>query len=570
MTTVGQMKANGLSIYAADQTSRLYEIGTGQEIKARSSEEFVFSVAVRHQADSQRRWGKVFTLEEEYRVFLLDFVEHIGGGYLRSYEAIESLSATVAVDLDAIVETIFSGMMKNRFFEVLEFLTTGVTTPDDGSGPHKDPYQRCVKRNTNILCGCHENDKVEIFPAAPASYNFYKDFFSDNSMWSQWVGTGSVINATIRKYLDEGSPAHNYINNIYPEQTSVLDYRSFSGGYSVSQYEMKKSKPYIFAKMKKWYSGRNIHGNLPGRVVPVSRYTADSKTIEYFTDIADVEIKEHFLTYEPTLVRLLGPYHCIKNVPGIGCVQYGYGTPALGEKERSVVGPSTFANQSFGVVTAPSYRDTVLEDGLLGEEAFYSIFVFGGIVGGQKVFNGGVGNEYRYVMSFGKFLSEQQWSIRDFLEIYSTEVEEFKRGLLSSLSTRVEEVHPRDFCEFYDRVHPCPFDGAEVYIPIIPVLDQGEVKVYKEKVTYEQDGTFTIEDRGNISLSSGQMTLSLDEGEYVSSIVTKKALRTILSDFVRIDIAMRLKTSFGSDFAVSPRVSTNDFTYLSIGDFYYG
>jgi hypothetical protein len=208
-----------------------------------------------------------------------------------------------------------------------------------------------------------------------------------------------------------------------------------------------------------------------------------------------------------------------------------------------------------------------------GYDAFFSTLYAGGRLAGRRVYENGLGNEYRYGMPFGEFLDEQGWSLDDFMEIYSEHINNFASGLTKAAVTE-SKIKTSDFCEFYDVYHRSPFDGIRVYIPAIikmatltqygEYLEEGKPKVtvVKKKAIFNQDGSFEIEDVGEIILDDNSIDLPFDKDEFVSEITVTGALKIFVAEYMRINVKLSLKDTFNSVNNLKLRLYANDFTYM--------
>lgn len=758
MTAIGNLSEKGISFFL--DRSLKYELVQNAIVNMKSSDSIEFFISSRYSAGTEYRIGKIFILEEEYRAFLIDLVKESNGHIFRSYDAVESLSLDVEFDAYRFVRNLLLSVKNYQFFNVLELLTRGIVASANG-------YKTCVYGDTNRIIECSRQKKREIFEPnggwdSIGEYNFFRDFFltekdGQDSLWNQWRGNSEVLNAITRYYIDHGfekrpenalfNGSYNYYNNIYPEQTELLDYRWHENGYSISQHEIKVNKTFIYKTFRDWYNGsasdlevplipildsnddwggelwsssnccnddiymlydgvvstspgqnefvvngaRNGYvgigflypvimskltvnvGNhqysgsdapsyvsiyarnentgwvklasCPGQCVPIDgrvktielpaenayryyefrwqstrswgwsrisnmqwyaapaqesnfEYYADEKTVKYFTDIAKTELQNIFKRDEHILIDLLGPLECVRVNSDNECVKYAYGgeasSPSPGtpwdmpspediiatalpgdwpENSFLVVKPSMFANVSFKLATSDAFRETVYSVGLTAEDAFYSVFYFNGVVGGQHVYNNAIGNEYRYAMPFKSFLDEQGWTIDDFMDIYSDHIDEFVSDLYDAITENVE-INPKDFCEFYDVNHRSPFDGIYVYIPKIPTVEipngvSPRITVRKKKAVSDEYGNITILDSDTIILQGDQVDIPLNKDEYVHSVTVINAMRVLISDFMRIKVTMNLKDAFNNEDNIRFRISANDFTYLSMRDFVY-
>ncbi len=754
MTTTDNLSEKGLSFFLDKDLK--YELIQDAVVNMRSGETIEFYIASRYTTSAEFRLGKIFVLEEEFRTLMVDMIKESGGQYFRSYDAIESILLSIEFDTYELTRNILISKSSYSVFNILEMLSRGITVDEKA-------YEVCVYENTNRIIPCDREEARNIFRAEVTDYNFFKDFFltekdGEVSVWDKWRAHMETRNAIIRYYFDHGfnkipemaekpKISYNYYNNIYPEQTQLLNYRWHGNGYDVSEFEMRQGKTFIYNKMLSWYNGgdqafgasiipvltqnsdwkykmysssgdqkhlyrlydgvlstvkgqndmvfghighitiefpqqvalgrftgrqgayetaqryspRHLYidasndevswtrlvytynaifpsnGGLLTMNIPTTKeykfyrfgwldtyysgypsvisdiqwhgkfhveknynYDADEKTVKYFTDIAKTEIYDVFKRDEPILISLLGPAECIQYKDGY-CVRARYGeidsTPPAGEEwpppsdevfgylegdwdENSflMVRPSTFTSVASEMVSSGSFRNQIYTYGLSPEDAFYAVFYFSGMVGGQHVYNAATGNEYRYAMRFDEFLKEQKWTIDDFMEIYSDHVNAFRKGLYESAIEGGCSIHPKDYCEFYDVNHRSPFDNIRVYIPKPPVVGDDfrftdivskKVEVTKSKAVFDVHGDMTIETVEMIEIEHEQIDIPMNKDEFVSSVSVPNSLRVVISDFMRIKAEITLKDSFNDENNIRLRISTNDFTYLSMRDFLY-
>jgi hypothetical protein len=335
----------------------------------------------------------------------------------------------------------------------------------------------------------------------------------------------------------------------------------------------------------------------------ILNYDADEKTVRLFTGIAKVDTYDSFETDEQILIDLLGPRHCIQWDEYGNCVRYGYGdgnsAPVVDPLEEDeepewllpedemIHSDGELAINSFMAVKSSSFGSGTILDmsridinsassySIGGKDAFFATEYTSGILCGKTVFNGASGNEYRYGMSFGAFLDEQRWTIDDFMEIYKEHIFKLGEDIVNAASSDTS-IRPVDFCEFYDMYHRCPFDGARVYIPKVPLLSPGDkstgkesedgiayIDVVKNIVRIDEDGRLYSEYSETIRLSRSDTDIELNKDEYVSRVIVSGALRVIVSDFMRLKIKIKLDDSFENTSTLKIRMSTSDFTYMT-------
>ncbi len=580
MISIGNLSAHGLSIFL-DRDMR-HELTQESEVDMKSGEVLDFFIGVRHSTGNSNRIGKLLILEEEFKTLMIDFVKSSGDTFFRSYDAIEKISIDVEFDRYSFIRNFLLDNSDRHFLYVIEMLRMRIFG-------NMDEYKTCVYRGTYDICGCDESRREVIFEPhiGEGGYNFFRDFYRKDgvlSLWNQWLSTEMVRTSVVRKYLNNGVPGFNYINNVYPEQTELLDYRWGFGGYSINDIESDHTRTFVYRRFLSWYNSTfSGWGGLGAESTYL--YNADEATVVYMTNIAKTEYYDDFLAEKSVLESLLGPEHCVQLDPETGfCSMYEYGTtfPSSSSEGEDLPLNSFMALRKDGFSTMD--YDFVTEyydgnaNGVTPMTAMYVVKHFNGKIGGKYIFRGGTGNEHRYYEPFHQFLEEQKWTIDDFMAIYSDLIGDAMDGINNSVSEG-SHTHPRDFCEFYDKNHFSPFDNAKIYIPVIPsmqktrggvpVSNSNYTKVSKKKITYFQDGSFSVSDAGEVILDGDIRDITMNAGEFISSVYTVGGLSTIVSDYMRIKVSLHLKDSFASEDGVNMRIAVNDFTYLSERHFNY-
>ncbi|MCK5850111.1 MAG: hypothetical protein KAH23_04285, partial [Kiritimatiellae bacterium] len=487
----------------------------------------------------------------------------------------------------------------------------------------RESFETCAcepERRTEIDCKTTCGKYIPVWKWKPSGwwgtnewppggyYNFYTDFFLEagedrTSIFEQWAYNRDVTRIMINRYLDKGYPSYsdahkcfNYINNIYPEQSSIMDYRWKYGGYDVTWFEYRINKTYVYQTFSSWYTG----------VVPETTkevfFVADEQTVKGFTDIAKTNTRAIFERDEHILEELLGPKHCISwNYQG-ECTSFGYGD-FLTEEEIYIIwgdgsgvdeliddlwpegelsehhfvvhyNPS-FESMSEQYINSSTYRDLCFGmHGVNPSSAFYSVEHSDGKIGGQYIYNNGLGNEHRDFMQFSEFLREQGWTLDDFMNIYSAQVDDRCNELILA-ATKNTPVKASNFSEFYDKNHKAPFDGIEYYIPMIPILDEDEsdlnnmVRVEKKKIIVDQNGVESISDVDDEIVLPGDFTSSINKDEFISSVTANGSLRVFISNYMRIKMSIKFNSEYATTQVVKLRVSTSDLTYLNEREFKY-
>lgn len=415
--------------------------------------------------------------------------------------------------------------------------------------------------------------------------------------------TGVKIRVGIHEYSEGCTPTNLYIRG----SNDGDSWRTLKRQYDIDRYgewtEIDIYGVYRYFSIV-WYSSvsdSNVRVSDVQWLTSLSAYgkynfIADEKTVRYFTDIAKTDLYHVVQDNEDILESVLGPRECAAGASQSSCSLWTYGE--YGEVDPIVtedgewllpedimmhVGGELPANRFLaikdnGISSVKSIPDSVMNyfaahNGVSPEDAFYAMEYFAGKIGGQYVFNGGIGNEYRYGMQFGSFLEEQGWTIDDFMEIYKDHIRVFMSQITNAMTTDTN-IRPIDFCEFYDVNHRSPFDGIRVYIPKFIVMggmtpedaiintEFPEIAVTKSKVVYNQDGSFTVEYSDRIILGKGDLGIEINKDEFVSSVFVKNALKVFVSDFTTIKATIRLKSSYNGVDSLKVRLLTSDYTYM--------
>jgi len=596
LSVVGNLSEKGLSFFK-DPDLR-YELHQDDEIDIASGSTAEFYVGVKHRVENQYRYGKILNLEENSFSFMLDFIEEEQGSQFRNYDNIESISIETTFDARGFLKNMLLDKMDWQFYQVLDFISK-----DHIIGNPRQVFKTCAAIPDLVKpCSCGGSECQEIFEPDgwwgqeewPPSgyYNFFTDYFyapggeDRTSIYDQWRAHQKVNTLRTYTYIHsgfKGDKDYNYINDIYPEQTELMDYRWRYGGYDVTWLEYRLNKTYVLKTFTDWYSGP--------RAVPFN-FVADEITVKGFTDIAKTDTRYIFERDEHILEELLGPRHCIAWDDDGNCTTVAYGDflPLEDDPENGIslwdAPPESdwpsgeVPEHNFNIIYNPqfeSYTDEYIQgdifkqicftQGLSPTDAFYAVEYSNGKIGGQTIFDNGRGNEYRYFISFRDFLKEQGWTVDDFMNIYAKEIGDRVDDLTEAV-TKNTHVQPVDFSEFYDKNHKAPFDNIQFYTPMIPNLG-GTVRVDKREVLIDQDGNETFSDVKSEQLLDGQFLASIDQSEFVYAVAVSKSLRTFISDYTKIKLVVNFKTSFATTTKVKLRVSTSDFTYLNEREFRY-
>lgn len=621
LQVVGNLSERGMSFFF-DRKMK-YEIAQDSVIDIDSEGSIEFFIGVRHRYEGDKRYGQILSLEENYLSFMVDMVEEVQGVPFRNYDNISNIELEVEFDSAAFLKNLLASMMDKQLYNVLEF----ISRPHMGNDPSTFFMCACEPgRRTEVDCNdpkCVDGAKLwrfkpdgwwgtETIPPA-GYYNFFTDYFYEQggeaeriSIYDQWIYNVDINRIITNKYLNEGFKSYlskygsrthrsyNYINNIYPEQTELMNYRWKYGGYDITWLEYKLNKTYVYATFQSWYiSSANIEEH-------DYYFIADEMTVKGHTDIAKTNTRAIFEKDEHILEELLGPKHCTSYDDNGNCIRFGYGDflpngSEISDLWLSVIGSDekkdwprgevpehhfivkyndTFEALSPDYINSDAYKSlSMWSRGIPPVDAFYCIEHSNGKIGGQTIFNNALGNEHRYFMKFKDFLSEQGWSLDDFISIYEEPIEDRIWELEHAIRTRAD-IRIKDYSEFYDKNHKSPFDGIEHYVPMIPSYDPDHlgytgVKIGKRKIEIDQYGSEHISDVGYDTVESGDFTLGMNKDEFVYSIEAKNSLKIFISDYMRIRVKVNFNDTYATTSEIKLRISTSDFTYLNVREFEY-
>ena len=604
VTTVGNLSAKGVSFYV-DETltqeipqSAILDVGRAGEIE--------FYIGIRHRLDSVGRMGRILSLEENYKVYFVDMIQEVDGEIFRNFDNVETFNIQTEFDSYGFVKNLLLEMMDSEFFEVLNF----ISIPHMGKGDAKKIFGRCVKEPRRVeFVDCKtasEDNPVYEIPAPigfweagewppPEYYSFLTDFFSDprerdrESIWSQFTRNKIVRGAYTNQFIKEGFAGevknYNYLNNIRPEQTELLDYRWRNGGYDVTLSEFRTKRKDIYNKFKLWYNGAHLGG------VSTFTFEADERTVRGFTGIGKVETRRNFERDEHVLISLLGPRECVARDIYGACMLEGYGGAwdAPEEKKQEVLADlnhpdgtlasddkseniftilyaTHFENMTDEQVQSASTYETLKDKGPDAIEAIYAIMNNFGKMGGQTIYDNGTGTEYRYFVPFRMFLNEQGWTLDEFMDLFSEFINARRAEISSSILTENEPIRIKDYSEFYDKERKAPFDGIYHYVPIPLMLDSQTVNIEKKIIVVDQNGGETISNSSSEVLGNGDFKLPINKDEFVSSVEVS-GISTLLSTFMKTKVTIKFKDDFPNLDQVKIRLFTSDFTYMNEREF---
>ncbi len=642
LQVIGNLSERGLAFFL-DRDLK-YELVQNSQIHIDQDDSVELFIGLKHRYEGDMRYGKIIFLEENCLAFSVDLIEEVQGEAFRNFDNIENIELEVEFDVHAFLRNLLIGLMDKQFYHVLEFISNG----------HMNTSAKCF-----WLCAC-EPDRRKIVDCEGGScgkdifgedipkwkfkpdgwwgqeelppggyYNFLTEYFYENGgepdrvrFFEQWMYHSDITRMLTNKYLDNGYKSYesmhhlgshnvsfNYINDIYPEQTELMDYRWKYGGYDITWLEYKLKKTYVYKTFQDWYVGKLSP--------PEKLYTfmADEMTVRGHTDIAKTNTRAIFYRDEHILEELLGPKECLDYDNDGFCTLARYGELNIIDNDADFVemfGTTVWfisAEDYIDNLTAisewpegevPEHQFKVMYDysfealpeayingseyralcetphGIHPTNAFYSVEHSDGKIGGKYIYRNAYGNEHRYFMRFRDFLSEQGWTIDDFMDIYPLQMLDREYEIMHNATTSTHFIN-RDFSEFYDKNHKAPFDGIEHYTPLIPTFDPkltGQenvlaVSVEKRKVMVDEYGVETIVDIDGESILPGDFTTSINKDEFVSDISIDNSLRAFISDYMRVRIKIKFDGTYPTTQEVKLRISASDFTYLQTREFKY-
>ncbi|MDF1879546.1 hypothetical protein JHD46_07850 [Sulfurimonas sp. SAG-AH-194-C20] len=600
---VGDLRAKGLTLYADKELN--VEIENNSIYNLVQNREFTAYISVDKVFDGNREVGKMFILEEYYKYFQLDLAQEVDGLYFRNYDNIESLSITYEFDTDKFLISVFRELRKYSAYKVLTLLTKG--SPFFSEGAIFNDVKVYLDAETKSRFLSKDDDEERYEPPIPigfwedsipvAYYTFYRDWFEDPldrdkvSIWKQyWVNDNDVNRAWSKVASKSGfsgdSVGANYFFNIYPSHKAVLDGRTVMGGFELNQQEYRLVKDEILDRFKEWYGTNSTHLYATSQFL----FIADRLTTDGFTGIGKVETKRIYERDKHILERLLGPISCARFDPDSGrCLLYEYGSifssdmatdPEIIEKiEAGTLTSIGIDDIAFTYKIIYADIDTKTNDLIQSEatrdrlryknpepiECMYAAELFDGKIGGQTIYNKGLGNEYEYHEIFRDFLAKRNLSVSDFLDYFEKEKLNII-NLLQQTNYSRKNIDIRGFCEFYNRETRSPFDGIHVYIPAIAREEGTLVEVRKKKVIYSFDGSFTEEDVPVVYLDTDDFKLPFDKDEYVDSIVSVVP-NIIMSKFTRIKVHAKFKEELSTIEDTFIRFGASDLTYMNVREF---
>ena len=609
VTTVGNLSEKGIAFYPDETMTN--EIPQNAIMDIARNGELEFYMGIRHRVDSSGRMGKILSLEENYKIFMLDMVQEVDGESFRNYDNIDSISVETEFDAYGMIR---NTLLENKTNELYKILTLIGMNSIWGRTRIKEAMERKMMEPERIRFAQENSPKDSTYGVPPPKgfwsdggwpipeyYSFLTDFFIDPNersrvpMWTQFIQSKYIRSGYTHEFLESGFSGleknYNYTNNIYPEHTALLDYRWKNGGFDITPEEFRSVAPEIFERFSSWYLGKKSYLGGTSSLTP---FKADGRTVAGFTGIGKTEYYDVFKRDEYILTGLLGPRHCVGQSDS-GCQMYGYGDDwdASEEDKNSLLfnlnNPSgiqidrvaseniffvmradQFSQMSDSVIQSELSRQRIADSGSPDTiEAMFSIRQNFGKMGGQTIYSKGEGNEHRYFMPFNSFLDEQGWTIDDFMEVYKTEIDACIGNLRESVSSD-EIARVKDYSEFYDSDRKAPFDGIQHYIPIPITMKEGGstfVKIEKKRVEVDQDGNETIFNVPKTILpATSSFRLEMDKNEFVDS-VSVEACSILVSTFMKTKIRLKFNDQFPTLDKVKIRVFTSDFTFMNEREF---
>ncbi len=241
-----------------------------KKVYIKKGEPLNLSISIDTIVSAEKRIGKIFFLKEYSKAFSLDLVRKIDESTeVTNFSQIDSFKVSFEFDSYGFVRNMIKNMNTKETFKVFHLLDMGIT-----SGKN---YKLCACVGTSVEVPCYPPLRCseKIFPkdsdseteAQLKSLNFFSDFFAEDSLWSKYWEDSRVYSTKLRTYMTTGvrpskglndqdkEKSFNFINNVYPEQTKLLNYRWHGGGYDVSPFEIKHNKTFIYKTFKRWYRG---------------------------------------------------------------------------------------------------------------------------------------------------------------------------------------------------------------------------------------------------------------------------------------------------------------------------
>lgn len=610
ITEVGNLSARGVSFYADENLS--YEIPQSSFVHIQKNGLLEFYISSKERLDLNGRTGKILLLEENYRAFLLDVVQEVDGEHFRNYDMIDSISLETTFDTDGLIRTLLKDNLDSEFWKVLMLISTPIMGKVKSL---KKILQKCLiepERRRFYPCSQVKGADIDVYSDGfipkgfwPSGewepigyYNFLTDYFEDPhdrervSIWDQWISNPYIVSGMTLDFIDKGFSYEgkgsrtnfNYLNNIRPTHNELLNEAWKYGGFDISWYEYRVQKGNVFNRMLEWYGG----GRPISSGVRKLTFHADPRTVHGFTDIAQIELRPIYDRDKGILEKYLGPVECVSTGKSGGCSVWSYGGVApsykFSEQElASLNSPSepipysVSLNKCFTVLYADGFEsltnefiqssyvyDLIKEKGPSPIELMYAIEENHGMIGGQVIYDRGIGNESDYFLTFRSFLDRQGWTIDDFMSLYSSPIGERKKELRKSIVNSGEEIRVKDYSEFYDYTHRAPFDNIEFYAPI-PIPGPGadsKLNIETKHAEISQDGSVKVSDSTEIESNSTQHKIPIEKDHFISS-VKADCLGAMISRFVKTKVSVQFNDIFPNMDKVKFRISTSDFTYIS-------
>lgn len=570
---VGDLYAKGFTFFLDENFT--HEIKQNTFTNIDYGESIDLYIGLKYRTENDYRYGKIISLEENFPAIMVDMIKEDQDQVFRNYDNIDSIEFSTTFDARGFLKNLLISQMNWQYWQIIEF----IQKQHMAGGKVTDIFKTCINQYNRTLVSCSDEngDTLSVFPpdniSSTVTYDFYTDYFYEAgdtrvSWYEQWRSNFDVNRAYSISYAQHGSSGYNFVNDVYPEQPSIMNSRWKYGGYDVEWQEYNVNQTFVYNTFMSWYGG---HG---GNISP---FVADEKTVVTLTDIAKTSTRYIFERDEHILIDFLGPRECISRDEQGHCSGYGYGTASygnieeppgeLGENDFQVIYNSTFEGHSNAYVQGSAY-DPLTHHSINGVDAFYAVEAFNGKIGGQYVYKNGMGNEYRYFMSFRSFLEEQGWTLDDFMNIYSSDINA-RIAELTEAVTNTASIKNSDFTEFYDKNHKAPFDGINYYVPLIPSLDNQGINISKRRVDIDEYGHESFVDLPVEILPSGSMVTGINKDEFVAHVSVPSAIRVFISNYMKIKMTIKFKSTFFTARQVKLRLSTSDFTYLKEREFRY-
>lgn len=567
-----------------------YEIGAAEKIDIGAGGELEFYLGVRHETENHKRICKAIILEENYRSLFLDIAQEHQGEYFRRFDAVESIEIETVFDAHGLLRNILYSMRNKQFYSVLEFISRGhmgdlenikckwcVWSKIMLYGKARCPMQGEPSYLIWTPSGYWEDGK---WPTGN-QYFFYSNFFVDDkedyvSAFDQYCASEELRNKIRYIYSVsgfKGSRNYNFINDIRPEIIDLLTIRWKNGSNDIHANELREASRQIYDRLEAWYGKHTILYDRPNTsecqymIEGELYFTADWLTVHYNTTLGRISTCDQFARNEPILTSLLGEKE------SVGGCSYVYGTvhnyPDV-DNTFKILRSTIYQGYNSEYRISEEY-DEFCEQNLVeanGLKAYFSIFYSSGRMGQKKVFDGGMGTEFKYYMVFEQFLEQRGWTIDDFMDEYEPLINARKKDLEDLLTTD-EPVDIKLYSEFNSIYNKSPFDNIGYYVPIPLTMEDGSVLITKRIVTVNEFGGLETAFSETEQLGKSEFIGTINKDEYVSAVTVSDSIRVFLSDFMHTRVKIKFKENMIQTNDLQIRLTTSDMTFMQQRKFTY-